>query len=146
MLRRKGKFTLSFIILAPLFISYCGSPKLAPTAKPIAISIAAAKLAVFDATSLVVMNRGFSIISSNERLGLITTYYKQLDQNFGGAILLDMFGKRKVEIQLTTYIVSDNGTSVLTILAKGRSQKKKGGYYDEIEFSNAFLKSIGDIG
>jgi len=146
MAKKRGEVLFFPVILATLFIAFCGSPKLAPTAKPIATSINAPKLAVFDATSLVVMNRGFSIISSNDRLGLITTDYKQLDQSFGGAFLLEMRGKRKVEVQLTTNIVSNNGTSVLTILPKGRIQQKKGGYYDEIEFSDAFLKNIGDIG
>jgi len=145
MTKKKGMAAFFPVILATLFFAYCGSPKLAPTTKPIKININAQKLAVFDATSQVMMNRGFVITSSNERLGQITTDYKQLDESFGGGIVLRMFGKRKPEVQLTTNIVTNESTSVLTILPKGRVQQKKGSYYDEIQLSDAFLMKIEEI-
>jgi hypothetical protein len=147
-MKLKARVAIFAIVLFSLLLfPYCrGKAQLAPTTRPVITEINAQKLDVFDATSQVFLGRGFSILTSNERLGLITTDYKQLDESWGGGIVLRMFGKKKPEVQLTTNVTTRNGTSVLTILPKGRVQQKKGSYYDEIQLSDGFLMKIADIG
>jgi hypothetical protein len=120
---------------------------LAPTTQEITVRINAPKLDVFDATGQEVMKHGFSIITSNERLGLITTDYKQLDESWGGGMVSRLFGIKNPELQLTTNIVTDKDASVLTILPKRRIlHQQRGGHYDEINFSDSFLMKIREIG
>jgi hypothetical protein len=143
-LKKMGSVVLSFALL---LLSGCGGgPKLAPTTRQIVVHINAPKLDVFDSLSLVVMKHGFSIINSNERLGLITTDYKEVNESIGSGLLLSMFGKKKPEMQLTTNISTKDNISVLTISPKGRVRQKKGSYYDEIQFGDSLVSFIEGMG
>lgn len=111
------------------------------------IEINASKLDVFDAASQVIINHRFAILSSNERIGLISTDYKDVKKTFGSSFVLALFGKEDVEVMLTTNIRSSETGCILTILPKARARKisRRKTEYDEVKLSKSFLKNIESI-
>jgi len=111
------------------------------------VDINAQKQDVFDAASQVMINHGFAIMSSNERIGLISTDYKDVKKSFGSSFVLALFGKEDVEVMLTTSIRASNSHCILTILPKGRARKisRFKSEYDEVQLSKSFLKNIEKI-
>ena len=120
---------------------------LTPKTEETAIEINAPKLDIFDAASQVFIEHGFSISSSNERLGLIATDYKDVKKTFGSSFVLALFGKEDVEVMLTTSIKSSSTGCTLTILPKGRARKSSRfkSEYDEVKLSKSFLKNVEKI-
>ncbi len=112
----------------------------------VVIEISAPKLDVFDATSQVFINHGFALMTTNERIGLITTDYQDVKKSFGGSFVLALFGKEGMEMMLTTNIRSAQNGSVLTILPKARARKisRLKEQYDEIKLSN--VEGVRKIG
>lgn len=87
------------------------------------IEINAPKIAVFDAASQVIMQQGYSFLSTNERIGMINTDYKDAKESGGSSVLRSLMGREDYEIMITTSITEVNGTSTLRILPKGRQKK-----------------------
>ncbi len=136
------------IILVSLLISCASTSKrgLEQRNEPVSISINAASLEVFDATSQVLIQNGFSILSTNERLGLITTDYKEIKQTAGNSFFEGIFGIEDTQVMLSTNIRPTEMGCVLNILPKGRTKKSKKKDYVEITLSRKFIDNIVALG
>lgn len=150
-MERKIKF-IAFISILKflLFITCCATASkggLIKRTEEVTIAIKAPRLDVFDTASQVIIEHGFAILTANERIGLITTDYKDVKKTFGGGFVLALFGKEDVEVMLTTNITSSEEGCILTILPKGRWQKtsRRKVEYEEVTLSKKFLKNIEDM-
>ncbi len=112
----------------------------------VSIQISASNLDVFDATSQVFIDKGFAIASTNDRLGLITTDYKDVTKTVGNSFLEGLFGMEETQVMLSTSIRSTGAGCLLNILPKGRAKKSKKKDYVEITISKKFIKNIEAIG
>lgn len=118
-----------------------------PSVQKVTVEINASKLDVFDIATQVFIENGFSILSTNERIGLITTDYTEVKKSFGRSLALALFSREDLEIMLTTNIVSLEKTSIFTILAKGRVKHttKFKSEYKETDITKDLLKQIENI-
>ncbi|MDD8027197.1 MAG: SH3 domain-containing protein [Acidobacteriota bacterium] len=89
----------------------------------IQIEINAPKLTVFDTATQVLMQQGFSLVTTNERIGLLTTDYRDAKESFGNALMLNLMGRKDVEYMISTSITAANGKSILSLYPKGRMKK-----------------------
>ena len=134
-----------FLIAVPSCSIFSGSGSgLEERNKEVTVQINALRLNVFDATSQVFINHGFSITTTNERLGLISTDYKDIEKTVGGAIFSGLFGRQDLQVMLTTNIRSSETGCILSILPKGRAIKasKLKEEYVEMTLSESFINNI----
>lgn len=145
------RIKLGYIILIVFLFPSCATVSnsgLEQRNEEVTIQIGASKLDVFDATTQVFIQKGFSITASNERIGLVATDYKDVKKSFGGSFVLALFGREDMEVMLTSNIRSAEGGCTLSILPKGRVKKssKFKEEYEETTLSSDFMKNIDAIG
>lgn len=116
--------------------------------KGIKIEIYASKMDIFDAASQVLIEKGFALLTTNERVGLITTDYIKAEESFGTSLLLSLFGKKDIEIMLSTNIVGVGNKCTLSIFPKARVKKdsRLKVEYQEMTLSDKSVKGFYSIG
>ncbi|MDD8027198.1 MAG: porin family protein [Acidobacteriota bacterium] len=90
----------SFFALASVLLCLAIPSFLQSDANGIQIKINAPELTVFDTVTQVIIQRGYSLLTANEKIGLLTTDDRDVKESLGSSLILNLAGQRDVEYMI----------------------------------------------